>query len=124
MELKKIMISGVGMMLKGEGITCQREMVHAPDAVELQCRVLCLEPFFWLPLAFEKGPDTVSALGFLAILLKLYLCQVFCRSKAFVAGSLVVCLYLKTPRCRAAADCLSFLACCLATWEPLVSSSR
>lgn len=57
-----------------EGITCQREMVHAGDAVQQQCRGLCPEPFLWLPLAFEKGPDTVSRLGFLAVLLRLYLC--------------------------------------------------
>lgn len=107
-----------------EGITCQREMVHAGDAVQQQCRGLCPEPFLWLPLAFEKGPDTVSRLGFLAVLLRLYLCGDFCRNKAFVPGSLVVCLYLKTAPCRGVADCSSFLACCLATWEPLVSSSR
>lgn len=73
--------------------------------------------FLLAPLAFAKGLDGASVMGFLAFLLRLCFCQVFLRSKAFVPGLLVACLDLKTLSGLLLPDSGSL-------WERLGSSCR
>lgn len=63
-------------------------------AVEQECKV-CAGSLSFGSLWLLRTAQTPSLPQFLAVLLKHYLCQVFHRSKAFVPGLLVVCLYLK-----------------------------